>query len=508
MIKAGFEGTPLFKPINTFVYCILGSKITSLEKGLTWVSEHAHIDLPTVPPDVLQLPASSTQELAAPISAAAVGDPESPDSGAVGKLIRHFEGALKTERLLYGIMLAAYALLLLIGIAVVVWHSGGRDAWVKGRGAKGHDDERLTPSGLRPLHLQSTYMPPLFNSCRRSLPAVPEKNTTTGNHLTVPHDEPSSQASNSGSLRALAAPGAAFLSLREYLSTPTPPRAQTPSSNLPPSGTTHPWKKLRDTSDDGMVAERGQDPAEHGFLVTPALDLAKDDGLSIGGTRLGSGSMNSPREMEPALPESNPWTPVNKRHSACPPITAAAWPDGKMSDGRYPPLSPTLGRGHRFSAGTTADRASGSYLGLCNTTAPSVDTKLLTPPRDRAVRGLQTPPQPVRHSPSSKSEWDEVDALGASPRFSQRVQRALTPTSQVRKFTPSLAPSYGSERETLTPRRAPGLGGMLQHLSDKRFSRRQRAADEERVDPFYSPAPSYMGLPDEMEKHGTPGRTY
>ncbi|KLT46320.1 hypothetical protein CC85DRAFT_239085, partial [Cutaneotrichosporon oleaginosum] len=122
-IKTAFEGTPLFRPINGFVYCILGSKIDSLEKALAWVREHAHVDLPTVPADVLQLSSESTAELAGPVTAAAVGG-DDPDSGAVGKLVKHFEDALRAQQVVYGILLGVYGLVVLVGLLVVAWHSG------------------------------------------------------------------------------------------------------------------------------------------------------------------------------------------------------------------------------------------------------------------------------------------------------------------------------------------------------------------------------------------------
>ncbi|KJE04229.1 plasma membrane fusion protein PRM1 [Cryptococcus gattii NT-10] len=126
-LNASFGSTILYNPINTFIYCILGSKITNLEKGLTWISEHAFIDLPTFPSDILLLSNASMNEIATPIAAAAVGSgDDNDDDGIVGTLISHFESALNVERTFYGILLGVWLALFLIGLAVVVWHSGGR----------------------------------------------------------------------------------------------------------------------------------------------------------------------------------------------------------------------------------------------------------------------------------------------------------------------------------------------------------------------------------------------
>ncbi|WRT69250.1 uncharacterized protein IL334_006234 [Kwoniella shivajii] len=137
VLNATFGGTILFNPINNFMYCILGSKIDNLEKGLTWISEHAHIDLPTLPSDILMLSPESMNEIATPIASAAVGSnatPDGDDQGVVGSLITHFENALKAERTFYGIMLAMWVLLFLIGIIIVIWNSGGRDRYYTLRG--------------------------------------------------------------------------------------------------------------------------------------------------------------------------------------------------------------------------------------------------------------------------------------------------------------------------------------------------------------------------------------
>ena len=82
----------------------------------------------------------SMNEMAQPLSAAAVGSGgEENDEGFVGKLISHFESALETERLFYGILLAIWLAFALFGLLVVIWHSGLSDRfdeWREGRGWK------------------------------------------------------------------------------------------------------------------------------------------------------------------------------------------------------------------------------------------------------------------------------------------------------------------------------------------------------------------------------------
>ncbi|WWC72883.1 uncharacterized protein I206_106847 [Kwoniella pini CBS 10737] len=122
VLNTTFGGTILFNPINNFMYCILGSKINNLEKGLTWISEHAHIELPTLPSNILILSNQSMNEITTPIAAAAIGSSsssnEDKDEGVVGKLINHFENTLKAERMFYGIMIIMWCILFLIGLII------------------------------------------------------------------------------------------------------------------------------------------------------------------------------------------------------------------------------------------------------------------------------------------------------------------------------------------------------------------------------------------------------
>lgn len=117
------------------MYCILGSKIDNLEKGLTWLHDHAHIDLPRLPDDILMLSNESMSELTAPVAAAAVGSGSSDNGGGVvGDLITHFEKALVVERNFYAILLEVWLGFALIGVLVVLWHSGGSDRYYSWRG--------------------------------------------------------------------------------------------------------------------------------------------------------------------------------------------------------------------------------------------------------------------------------------------------------------------------------------------------------------------------------------
>lgn len=47
-LESTFGGTPLYSPISTVVGCVIGNKIETVIRGLTWVHNNAHVDLPLV----------------------------------------------------------------------------------------------------------------------------------------------------------------------------------------------------------------------------------------------------------------------------------------------------------------------------------------------------------------------------------------------------------------------------------------------------------------------------
>ncbi|AAW44262.2 plasma membrane fusion-related protein, putative [Cryptococcus deneoformans JEC21] len=253
-LNASFGGTILYNPINTFMYCILGSKITNLEKGLTWISEHAFVDLPTFPSDILLLSNDSMNEIATPIAAAAVGsgDGGDDDDGVVGTLISHFESALKVERTFYGIMLGVWLALFLIGLAVVIWNSGGREKFMALRGVPSSS----SPPGYGPPESKHprwkawlTNNHPIYDSyaekqfrgttptnCLESYTHADVPNVNNGNddheksffkmrdsHAAGPFGSHATSAVRS-TIASLAAPGQSFLKLsgRKLTDTTTP----------------------------------------------------------------------------------------------------------------------------------------------------------------------------------------------------------------------------------------------------------------------------------------------
>lgn len=50
-LETVFNGTILLDPIKSVLHCVIGIKIENVQKGLTWVHDHAHVDFPLFPDD-------------------------------------------------------------------------------------------------------------------------------------------------------------------------------------------------------------------------------------------------------------------------------------------------------------------------------------------------------------------------------------------------------------------------------------------------------------------------
>ncbi len=133
VLNTTFGGTILEAPIQTFAYCILGSKVDNLEKGLAWVHDNARVTFPTIPLDALMLSSGTMNRLVAPISQAAAGGGSNGDDGVIGTIFDRYLRQLRMERLIAGLFIAAWGLVVLVGIAILLWHSRLADVVMKRR---------------------------------------------------------------------------------------------------------------------------------------------------------------------------------------------------------------------------------------------------------------------------------------------------------------------------------------------------------------------------------------
>jgi len=126
VVSTLFNGTVLESPAQEFVRCLIGSKVDSIEKALTFLHDNLHINVSRVNESILVVSPERVNEATQPIAAAAVGRNDDPGGGLVGRLIETYVRTLKKERITFAIFLGLWGIVVLMGLSIIFWHSYGR----------------------------------------------------------------------------------------------------------------------------------------------------------------------------------------------------------------------------------------------------------------------------------------------------------------------------------------------------------------------------------------------
>ncbi|KAH7399938.1 putative plasma membrane fusion protein prm1 [Cadophora sp. MPI-SDFR-AT-0126] len=130
-LNTTFGGTILYDPIKEVLNCLIGLKIAGIQKGLTWVSDHAHVDFPLFKPDVFSLGAAASVASDSDSTDSFLSSPGSVASdditGAVIKVSLKLQKAIKEEVFISLALIGVYVLIVLIGLGRVLFGFLGRD---------------------------------------------------------------------------------------------------------------------------------------------------------------------------------------------------------------------------------------------------------------------------------------------------------------------------------------------------------------------------------------------
>lgn len=129
LVATVFNGTILETPAQDFIKCLIGSKVNAIEEALTFLNQNLNVDLPQVNETILVLSPADVNEVTQPIATAAIGGSSSNSQGLVGRLVATYVDSLKKERLMFGIFMGLWGVVVLMGLAIVFWHSYARN-WV------------------------------------------------------------------------------------------------------------------------------------------------------------------------------------------------------------------------------------------------------------------------------------------------------------------------------------------------------------------------------------------
>jgi hypothetical protein len=136
-----FKGTILQEPVYELYECLIGLKADSLQKGLNWVSEHAHISLSTLPNDTFSAGAAdSINDTSNPSDSflADAGDETSNKiTEVVISVIDKLQASLRIEAIIATAILLLWVFIALIGITRAMMLFWGREKH-RGEGGQGH----------------------------------------------------------------------------------------------------------------------------------------------------------------------------------------------------------------------------------------------------------------------------------------------------------------------------------------------------------------------------------
>ncbi|KAJ5632515.1 hypothetical protein N7490_008854 [Penicillium lividum] len=204
VLNETFGDTILADPIEEVFNCLIGLKIASFEKGLTWVSDNAHLDLPLFPTDVFSkgANASITNGTADDSFLSDAGDETSNKiTEVVDDVIQTLNEALRQETIIAASIFLIWVVIVLMGVFRAMFLWWGRD---RNRGDGG--GHAIDPVPNHPL-------PPPDSRGFTEIPltAMPKFNSGSGG--AAPASAPMYQASEA---RAVAVPNDPFHDVHAY----------------------------------------------------------------------------------------------------------------------------------------------------------------------------------------------------------------------------------------------------------------------------------------------------
>ncbi|RAK82743.1 pheromone-regulated protein PRM1 [Aspergillus fijiensis CBS 313.89] len=120
VLNGTFGDTILYEPLLEVFNCLIGLKVASVQKGLTWVHDHAHVDFPLFPEDVFSRGAAASINGTASDDdsfLAEAGDKTSNKiTEVVDKVIAAFEKGLRLETIIAAFILLVWVVNAFFGV--------------------------------------------------------------------------------------------------------------------------------------------------------------------------------------------------------------------------------------------------------------------------------------------------------------------------------------------------------------------------------------------------------
>ena len=174
LVQTVFGGTPLEKPMQDFVFCLVGSKVDALSDALTFMHDHLHVDMPRMNQSSLLLSPQDVNDAARPIALAAIGSGNGDgddDGGIVGRIVSGYVKSLEKERTMFLIFIGVWAFVVLLALLIIFWHSYIKPVVDKRKKRKWHKEQRegFDQFTARGAHITVTDESSIENGGRRAM---------------------------------------------------------------------------------------------------------------------------------------------------------------------------------------------------------------------------------------------------------------------------------------------------------------------------------------------------
>jgi len=148
VVQTVFGGTVFESPAEDFIKCFIGGKVDAIENALTFLHDNLVVNMPRVNETVLVISTESVNEVTTPIATAAIGGGTSGKEGLIEKIVNSYAASLRKERLMFGIFIGLWFLVVVMALCVLFWHSYGKGivgSWGRRRWQK---EQRAGINGL------------------------------------------------------------------------------------------------------------------------------------------------------------------------------------------------------------------------------------------------------------------------------------------------------------------------------------------------------------------------
>jgi hypothetical protein len=164
-LNTTFGNTILYEPVTQTLNCLLGLKVASIEKGLTWVHDNAHVTFPEFNNNTLSLgaAASLTNSSGADSFLSSPGSVSSDDiTAAVVELTNTVASGILDEVIISTCLVGAWVLVVLIGLTRALIGMLGRDKTRAEGGPVGYTGDNRAPISPRSPNRNNTEVFPKF----------------------------------------------------------------------------------------------------------------------------------------------------------------------------------------------------------------------------------------------------------------------------------------------------------------------------------------------------------